>query len=91
MLRCTISVFLVDKVIQTLTSLCTRLVPYFVMNHAQKGPISGPFSRLGDGQGDALRLLCLDVVETLLQDSRVRGTKEGMALRSALAEAHISA
>ena len=59
---------------QSLTSLRTRIVPYFTIMHATRGKLPGPFAKLPPGS--ALRYLVLDVVFTLGQ--RAGGQAEGL-------------
>lgn len=63
----------------------SRLVPYFTINHAVRGQVSGPYSKLPSTQAH-LRRLCLDVVITLLAFGRVFGTDASEAC-DALSEA----
>ena len=46
-----------------MTSLQSRLVPYFYIDHPSRGPLSGPFCKLPRSQ---LRVLALDVSATIL-------------------------
>lgn len=62
---------------QVLASICSRMVPYFVVNHPTRGRLLGPFSRLPSTQ---LRRLALDVAATL-------GDRETGGLEGAVGEA----
>lgn len=50
--------------LQTIASLCSRLVPYFTITHPTRGQLPGPYTRLPDGS--PIRRLALDVVATIL-------------------------
>ncbi|KAL6304291.1 hypothetical protein BKA93DRAFT_733535 [Sparassis latifolia] len=58
---------------ETASSLRSRLVPYFVITHATRGKLPGPFSKLP--ASSPLRRLALDAVVTLTRD----GDDEGLA------------
>jgi len=56
---------------QTLVSLCTRLVPFFTINHPTRGQISGPFAGLpalppSSGHLTDVRRLALDLAATAI-------------------------
>jgi pre-rRNA-processing protein IPI1 len=48
---------------QLMISLQSRLVPYFYIDHPNRGALPGPFCKLASSQ---LRLLALDVTATIL-------------------------
>lgn len=60
------------SVLQTLSSLRTRLAPYFVISHATRGTLLGPYSKIPPAS--PLRRLVLDVVVTIIS----RGGRDGL-------------
>ena len=54
---------LIEYHCQMLDSLCTRLSPYFTMEHPTKGQRQGPYSKLSSS---AVRRRALDVVVTVI-------------------------
>ncbi|KAK7058896.1 rRNA processing protein [Paramarasmius palmivorus] len=56
--------------IQTLTALRTRLVPFFIFSHAERGQVLGPYTKLPpfspNNGGTCIRRLVLSMVATLL-------------------------
>ena len=50
-----------------MVSLQSRLVPYFYIDHPNRGPLLGPFRKL---QSSQLRLLTLDVSATILSQKK---------------------
>lgn len=50
-----------------MTSLRSRLVPYFTITHASRGQLPGPYTRLPTAS--PIRRLALDVVVTLAMSS----------------------
>ncbi|KAF9822049.1 hypothetical protein IEO21_00043 [Rhodonia placenta] len=57
---------------ETLSSLRTRLAPYFVISHATRGTLLGPYSKIPPAS--PLRRLVLDVVVTIIS----RGGRDGL-------------
>ncbi|PPQ88648.1 hypothetical protein CVT25_010224 [Psilocybe cyanescens] len=59
--------------IQTITSLQSRLVPYFHMDHPSRGALPGPYNKLPTSSTSRVRLLVLDVVGTIMALGKQEG------------------
>ncbi|KAF8168025.1 hypothetical protein B0H34DRAFT_683973 [Crassisporium funariophilum] len=64
---------------EIMASLQSRLLPYFYINHPNRGPLSGPFRKL-PSSSPRIRLLALDVMATILSLSKHEGENfEGLS------------
>lgn len=61
---------------ETLSSLRTRLAPYFVISHATRGTLLGPYSKIPPGS--PLRRLVLDVVVSIISGAGGDGGRDGL-------------
>ena len=62
-----------------MTTLQLRLVPYFYINHVNRGPLPGPFRKLPSSR---LRLLALDVTAAILFPKKCEHTGYDSLLRA---------
>ncbi|KDR85071.1 hypothetical protein GALMADRAFT_233681 [Galerina marginata CBS 339.88] len=58
---------------ETAASFQSRLVPYFYIDHPNRGPLPGPYKKLPPSSGSKIRILVLDVAATVLDLGRQNG------------------
>lgn len=55
---------------QIVTGLCSRLAPYFLVNHPARGVMAGPFAKLPQHSMSTLRKMAVELVGAAISNAR---------------------